>query len=180
MKTEKRAVVLALDGSEVALRGLEPARRIADALGADLEVIYVVESPVLWPEPQEPILAGDFTEGGNGWNPEVRALMEGDWPEIPGARIYVAFGRAAREIACFAAERKAEVIVLASHGRTGLPRAVLGSVAEECMRISPTPVLVIPAAGKKPPRRRHSASAARVGGPWEGVPFRLPLMPSRR
>lgn len=169
---DQRVVVLALDGSDLSLRGLEPAQRIAGALGAQLEVIYVAESPILWSASPEPLLAGDFTEGGAGWNPEVRHLMEGDWPEIPGARVYVAFGRAAREIVCFAAERNAEVIVLATHGRAGLSRAVLGSVAEECVRSSPIPVLVIPAAGKKPPRRR--GSTARAGGPWQGVPFRLP------
>jgi nucleotide-binding universal stress UspA family protein len=37
----------------------------------------------------------------------------------------------------------ADVIVIASHGRAGIPRAVLGSVAEEVMRNAPCPVLVV-------------------------------------
>lgn len=148
-------VVLALDGSDASRRALEPARRIAQALGAQLDVLYVVESPLVRTPVQEPILVGDF-RGGEGWDAEaVRAYLEGRWEAIPEAKIYVAFGRPAREIVCFAAEREASLIVLATRGRTGLPRAVLGSVAEECVRSSHIPVLVIPAAEKRAPRRER-------------------------
>lgn len=162
MKTERPLVVLALDGSETSLRGLEPAQRIAEALGADLDVLYVVETPIIRSPPPEPRLVGDF-RGGAGWDAEAAATyLEGVWPEIPGARVYVAFGRPAREIVCFAGDRGAALIVLVTHGRTGLPRAVLGSVAEECVRSSPIPLLVIPGAQKSAPRRKRDRRTGTV------------------
>lgn len=167
VKKEKPVVLLALDGSATALRGLEPAQRIAEALDAELDVLYVVETPIIQSPSPEPVLVGDFRAGA-GWNEErARTYLEGRWPEIPGARVYVAFGRPAREIVCLAAERAASLIVLVTHGRTGLPRAVLGSVAEECVRSSPIPVLVIPGADKKPPRRggqKQRRNGTLIGG----------------
>ena len=47
------------------------------------------------------------------------------------------------EIADFAQEKKAELIVLPSHGRTGLTRLLLGSVAEKVVRLAHCPVLVL-------------------------------------
>jgi nucleotide-binding universal stress UspA family protein len=166
-KKEKPVVLLALDGSERALRGLAPAQRIAEALGAELNVLYVIETPIIQSPAPEPVQVGDFRNGA-GWDDELaRTYLEGRWPAIPGARVYVAFGRPAREIVCIAAERGASLIVLVTHGRTGLPRAVLGSVAEECVRTSPIPVLVIPGAEKKPPRRagrRERPRGISIGG----------------
>lgn len=66
-KTRTPVVVLALDGSESSRRALAPARRIAEALGAQLDVLYVVESPLVQARAQEPILVGDF-RGGRGWD----------------------------------------------------------------------------------------------------------------
>ncbi|MGH7544946.1 MAG: universal stress protein [Gemmatimonadota bacterium] len=163
-KEAKRApvVVLALDGSEPSRRALAPARQVAQALGAQLDVLYVVESPLVQGPVPEPILVGDF-RGGKGWDVEAsRAYLEGGWEPIPDAKIYVAFGRPAREIVCFAAGREASLIVLATRGRSGLPRAVLGSVAEECVRRSHVPVLVIPAADKRSPRRPRAKRESRV------------------
>ena len=166
-KTRAPVVVLALDGSDSSRRALAPARHIAQALGAQIDVLYVVESPLVHARVPEPILAGDF-RGGTGWDAEaVRAYLEGRWEPIPDAKVYVAFGRPAREIVCFAADRGASLIVLATRGRTGLPRAVLGSVAEECVRSSHIPVLVIPAAEKRPPRRPRAKRENRstvIGG----------------
>jgi nucleotide-binding universal stress UspA family protein len=52
-------------------------------------------------------------------------------------------GRAWREIDAVAKERDVDLIVVGSHGRHGLPRALLGSVAEKVVRTAPCPVLVI-------------------------------------
>lgn len=154
--TKTPVVVLALDGSETSRRALEPAQKIAQALGAELDVLYVVESPLVQAD-RAPVLVGDFRQGRHWKENLSSAYLEGHWDEIPGATVYVGFGRPAREIVRFAAERDATLIVLATHGRTGLPRAVLGSVAEECVRNSHVPVLVIPSPGKKPPRRGRKA-----------------------
>ena len=55
----------------------------------------------------------------------------------------VAFGAPAEEIANYAAKDHAELIVLPSHGRTGIARLMIGSVAERVVRLAHCPVLVL-------------------------------------
>ena len=50
---------------------------------------------------------------------------------------------AAEEIACYLMDTKADLLVVGTHGRTGLKRAVLGSVAEQLVRTASCPVLVV-------------------------------------
>ncbi len=52
-------------------------------------------------------------------------------------------GEAAREIVRVAEAENADLIVMGTHGRRGLPRALLGSVAESVVRTSPVPVLTV-------------------------------------
>jgi nucleotide-binding universal stress UspA family protein len=58
-------------------------------------------------------------------------------------KVEVAIGRPADTIVRLARERKADLIVMATHGRTGLEHMVLGSVAEKVVRLAPCPVLTI-------------------------------------
>jgi nucleotide-binding universal stress UspA family protein len=57
--------------------------------------------------------------------------------------IDVAIGDPGAEICRVATERGADLIVLSSHGRTGLKRLLIGSVAERVVRLAPCPVLVL-------------------------------------
>lgn len=54
-------------------------------------------------------------------------------------------GRAAREITKYARDKGIDLIVISTHGRTGVSRALLGSVAEAVVRLSPCFVLTVPA-----------------------------------
>lgn len=53
------------------------------------------------------------------------------------------FGQPAKEIVAYARENDVDAIVMGSHGRTGLDRILLGSVAETVVRRSPVPVTVV-------------------------------------
>ena len=64
---------------------------------------------------------------------------------------WVVHGEAASEIVRVAEERKVDLIVIASHGRTGLGRILFGSTAESVVRHAPCPVLVV-----KPPQQEQS------------------------
>ena len=61
-------------------------------------------------------------------------------------------GRVADEIVWQAKRWKADLIVIGTHGRRGLQRALLGSDAELVARYSPVPVLLVPARGRGKPR----------------------------
>lgn len=61
----------------------------------------------------------------------------------------VAFGDPGYEIATYAEQIAADLIVLPSHGRTGLTRLLIGSVAERVVRLAHCPVLVLKAPAEK-------------------------------
>ncbi len=60
-----------------------------------------------------------------------------------GARWIVRSGMPAEEIVDAAAKERADMIVIGTHGRSGLPRLILGSVAERVIRQAPCPVLSV-------------------------------------
>ena len=64
-------------------------------------------------------------------------------PDYQGAHIAVLMGEPAHGIADYAQEKKAELIVIPSHGRTGITRLLIGSVAERVVRLAHCPVLVL-------------------------------------
>ena len=55
------------------------------------------------------------------------------------------FGSAARAIVTYARDQGADLIVVGTHGRTGVSRVLMGSVAEAVARLAPCPVLTVPA-----------------------------------
>lgn len=72
---------------------------------------------------------------------DLRALLLDS--DVHGAEALADVGRPAQRIVHWATERRADLIVMASHGRTGLPRLLLGSVAERVLRLCPCPVWVV-------------------------------------
>lgn len=64
-------------------------------------------------------------------------------PEFANLKFVGLFGDPGGAIADYAAEQDAELIVISSHGRTGLTRFMLGSVAERVVRLAHCPVLVL-------------------------------------
>ena len=67
--------------------------------------------------------------------------------------VEIAVGRPADTIVRFARERQVDLIVMATHGRTGLEHVVLGSVAEKVVRLAPCPVLTVKYRGNTPDKR---------------------------
>ena len=67
----------------------------------------------------------------------VPEAFRGTW------QVEIAVGRPADTIVRLARERNADLIVMATHGRTGLEHVVMGSVAEKVVRLAPCPVLTV-------------------------------------
>ena len=72
---------------------------------------------------------------------ELRDLIPHAFRDSWGAEIAV--GSPAETIVRIAEEQGADLIVMGTHGRTGLPHALLGSVAEKVVRLAPCPVLTV-------------------------------------
>lgn len=71
----------------------------------------------------------------------LKQKLEG--PQYAGVNIAVLLGEPAHGIANYAQEKHADLIVIPSHGRTGITRLLIGSVAERVVRLAHCPVLVL-------------------------------------
>jgi nucleotide-binding universal stress UspA family protein len=89
---------------------------------------------------------------------------------VPGAPLTegtVRVGSPAHEILTVARHWDADLVVLGTHGRRGLPRFFLGSVAETVLRKAPCSALVIPPAAVRAP---HPEPEVRIAEPWSAAP----------
>jgi nucleotide-binding universal stress UspA family protein len=149
-------IVVGLDFSPMSERALEVAVNLArQARGAELHLLHVVAPPVASLE-----LAPNF----DTWEiaREARKRLDGaiarlaEWPEIKGIS-HIVVGVPAREIARLADEMEADAIVIGTHGRRGVDRALFGSVAEHVVRFAPCAVLTV---RPKPPSAAASIEPA--------------------
>jgi len=149
-KTPSYSIVVAVDYSEVSGLAFERALELAAATpGAEVHVVNVLSPYESRFAPE--VSAAALTSAAS----ELRAYVEtqtaafrakhGSAAGEPVKRI-VAHQRAyspAQEIAQLAADLGADLVVIGTHGRRGVSRALLGSVAETTVRYAPCPVLVV-------------------------------------
>ena len=102
----------------------------------------------------------------------VSSKLRFSWPEPADPTVCVehrvAEGETSDEILYVARNLKCDVIVMGTHGRTGLERLLTGSVAEEVLRKAPCPVL----AAKTPPPNTRTAEQQALGRPGDTIDVR--------
>ena len=136
-----------VDGSAAGARGLREAIRLAKAQHARLRIIHVVDEAVATAAVEAGLDARSVLAslGKRGrallQRAARRAAQAGMRAET--ALCETAGGSAADAILREVARSRADVIVLGTHGRRGLRRAVLGSDAEQVVRRSAVPVLLV-------------------------------------
>lgn len=135
----KKKVVVPVDFSAASLQALEAALElVADA--SHLHAIHVL--PML--EPADPGVIWNTVDNLSRVHHAEQALREKlTDPKWKNMQVKISFGDPGHEIADFAQALSAELIVLPSHGRTGITRILLGSVAERVVRLAHCPVLVL-------------------------------------
>ena len=145
-----QSILLPTDFSECARRAVPVAADLARLLGARVICLHVVEPvvpPVGWTPMAGTLPAADFGEQlDESAERELPAFCGGEEFEGLDVEELVAHGEPAAEIVRAARERGAGLIVISSHGRTGLGRILFGSTAEAVVRHAHCPVLVV-----KPP-----------------------------
>jgi nucleotide-binding universal stress UspA family protein len=122
--------------SELAFR---LACSLARDYGARLVVLHVVPVPTVYYG--EGVMVAPPPEDQDALREKLVQLKPRD-PKV-AVEHQLLKGDAATEIVRVAEETKADVIVIGSHGRTGLARLMLGSVAEKVMRNAPCPVVTV-------------------------------------
>ena len=133
------AILHPTDFSERSLGAFAIARSLAWDYGARLVVLHVKAS--------DSIVYGDglVVPEPAGRREELLARLRHDCPASRGVPTEhaLAEGDPASEILRVAGETGCDLVVMATHGRTGLNRILMGSVAEEVVRKSPCPVLTV-------------------------------------
>lgn len=135
----KNTVIVPVDFSAGSLAALDSALElVADA--SHLHAVHVL--PVL--DPAEPGVIWNTVDDHSRAHHAEQALREkltnAKWKNL---HVKITFGDPGHEIADFAQELSADLIVLPSHGRTGIGRILMGSVAERVVRLAHCPVLVL-------------------------------------
>lgn len=132
-------ILIPLDGSPLAESVLPAVRELAQPFGAALTLLQVIP-PYLGPSarPEEKVSARDRAEVEAYLRTTQQALQEAGI----GVETVVRVGDPAREILGYAEASEIDLIALATHGRSGLNRWLLGSVAEKVLRGSALPVLL--------------------------------------
>ena len=142
-KTER--ILSPIDFSDHSIMAMLTAKEFAHLYGARLQVLHVIE------ETTHPAFYGIGKEIVWGLRADIisrsekelsRIFDEFKEPEIPWEFKTIA-GHVANEILEYALHNRVDLIVLATHGLTGLKHFLLGSVAEKVIRSSPCPVLTV-------------------------------------
>ena len=138
-------IVMPTDFSDCAREAWELAKRVSRATGGELIVSHVLPEPlrlgqvVFVGEPTSP--AG---QSARAW---VEAALEDLVSEARAhgleARAVLRTGVADEEIVALALDERADLIVIGTHGRGGMNRLLLGSVADRVIRRAPCPVLIV-------------------------------------
>jgi universal stress protein A len=135
--------------TEAACRALNAAEELADTFCCELLLVHVIPpTPVPLP-PIEGALAPPFDVVA--YEEQLRAdyrnslerLRQERLGEKTKVRVRVVTGDPANEIVRLAKEEKSDLIILPTHGRTGLSHVFLGSVAEKVVRHAECPVLTL-------------------------------------
>ena len=145
-----RRVLVPVDFSEHAAKAVVHAKEIAATYGARIDLLHVVEDP---PHPAFYDTVGPTTGAAarqieERARLEMRRLYDGSAGPRTDVRFHVTRGRASEEIVRFAESARSDLLVIATHGLTGLRHWLLGSVADSVVRSAPCPVFTVKAFGR--------------------------------
>ncbi len=133
-------VVVPWDFSRMSKSALEATLDMVESADK-IEVIHVTPYPA---STEYGMIWGTFTEVDIGKNLEESFRKEmAEAGMSPDIKFTALFGDPGSRIVEFAKSKEASLIVISSHGHTGLSRIFMGSVAERVVRLSPCPVLVL-------------------------------------
>jgi len=136
-----KKIVLATDGSKYSAVATERAIAFAKSYGGELKVVSVVDVPSEF-YAEAPQAVEDLVRKAKGFVAGVKKQAEAAGV---AAETFVGEAEAYEAITNLAKEQSANMIIIGSHGRTGLRRLLMGSVAEKVIGHAPCPVLVVKA-----------------------------------
>jgi len=141
-------ILISTDGSEVAQKGLDHGLALAKAIGARATIVTVSESVLPYVGSDIGLSSATYVEfAAHQKQTADRVLAEAAEAAgragVAAETVFIENAAPAMTIVDAAEARNCSLIVMASHGRRGLRRLILGSVTSEVLALSPIPVLVV-------------------------------------
>ena len=138
-----RTIVVPIDFSAESKKALQYASKLASRFEASLKLVHVVEPASFINDLPNVPLAGSDGEIAKESTVRLKALAKDEIDELIPAQTGVRIGKPYHEIVSFAKVADADLIVIATHGYTGVKHTLLGSTAERVVRYATCPVLVV-------------------------------------
>jgi nucleotide-binding universal stress UspA family protein len=136
-------IIVPVDFSDASLDALRYSTGLARKLEASIMVVHVVPIDYGWfgigQEVSRDLDKTLQTQAAD----HLRQLVNRHIPSDRSVELEVRIGRPAEQIIDAAEESKSDLIVLSTHGRTGVDRLLMGSVAERVARLAPCPVFLV-------------------------------------
>jgi nucleotide-binding universal stress UspA family protein len=156
-------ILFATDFSDVSEGALPYAAAMSLRYGGMVHVAHVLpETTLVRPSPIDPVTIGSIYEDAHSGAQEKMQQLSLKIKGFPH-HMYIRHGKVSEVLSEIIREHQIDLLVAGTHGRTGVGKLLLGSVAEEIFRQATCPVLTIgPRAPKlsRSPVRRHDAELA--------------------
>ncbi|HMA08913.1 MAG TPA: universal stress protein [Ramlibacter sp.] len=144
-----RKILVATDGSPLSKKAVRSAIELAGAVGAELLALYVVPRyPVSYFEGGVTVSTADIARTEKQWAERGQAVVDAvrDAATAEGVKAKAIVTKSdliAESILSSVKKHKCDLVVMASHGRRGLKRILLGSETQQVLTHSSVPVLVL-------------------------------------
>ena len=142
MIADFKTILCPTDFSEDSYRAIEYGTRFAQAADGTLLLAHIIHVPSgdLY-QPDGRTLT--FTEAQQRTTERLTEVWQQRVGSYPKCELLVDIGEPYEQLVNIATQRKADLIVIATHGRTGISHLVMGNVAEKIIRHAPCPVFVV-------------------------------------
>ena len=145
MKDSIRKIMVPVDFSSTSNKAFIFAREMVDCWEGQIHLVHILDTDFL--SGAVHITIEPLDESVAKWRKRVEEKLKSVYHNEDGSHltgeIHIREGKPHEEILKLAKELDVDMIVIGSHGRTGLERAIFGSVAERVTRMADVPVLVI-------------------------------------
>jgi nucleotide-binding universal stress UspA family protein len=143
---EIRSILAPTDFSAHSERAVRYACGLAERMGSELHLVHIL-SEILPTGPDPllmPVMPPEYYEENEERARETLGrLLDPAWGSPRSVVTAVRWGSPVETIVAYAEDLRVDLLVIATHGRTGLSHVLLGSVAERIVREAPCPVLTI-------------------------------------
>ena len=147
-----RRILAPIDFSDFSLLGVQYATDLASAYGASLAVLHVLDETALTsafaPSGGVPAFVPQSDELARRAQHRLDELIAQQNHEAVDIETFMLIGSPAQKIVQFAESHSVDLVVMASHGHTGMKRWLLGSVTEKVVRAAPCPTFTVKSFGK--------------------------------